>query len=138
MLATLSEEMVRTLPVDAGETAITYGQRVYIKVSNGKSGVAVAGISDLDIGFADMDWSSNTTTSAPARGIKIRLHGPPRIGVAAGAITAGTQVGRAASGKITTGTDLPYVAWQSAAANNEQISLFRIAIDTATQPTGGS
>lgn len=135
-----NDVLIVTLAVDSGETSIKRGTRLCIKVTSGVTALATAGANDLDIGVADEDWSSNTALAAPSRGIRVKLYGVSRIFIASGAITAGTQLARAASGKVTAGTGLQYVAWKGATADGDWVTGYYTPVDSDTQPapTGGS
>lgn len=125
-MQTFSDSINRTFAVDAGETAIKRGTRVTFTETAGVVALATCSDTDLAVGVADEDWSSDTDAAAPSQGLAVRLFSAPHVFKAAGAIAAATQLGKATDGKVTAGSDMDYISHSGCANANELITAFKL------------
>ncbi len=111
--------------------AVTEAIAQYLRIKIGASGISIAGAADIDDGTIEVDTFEVGELAA------VRLNNMPgtRKMVAAGEITAGSNVYAAAGGKVaSTGSILKGKAISAATADGDYIEVLTIANDAATAP----
>ena len=125
-MQTFTDSIKRTFSVDVAETTIKRGTRLTFLETSNIIGLKTAADDELAIGVADEDYSNDTDFAAPAQGLSVRLFALSTVFKASAAIAAATQIGKAADGKVVTGTDMDYITHSGCGADDELVAAYKL------------